>query len=72
MKKLNVEREDWETKVWTRITKEMPHKHSDRFIPLFKIIDEIRQEAYEQGYQTARDRYRQREVLSIRKLHRNR
>jgi hypothetical protein len=56
---------EWETKVWTWITKEMPYKHSDRFAPLFKTIDEIRQEAYEQGYQTARDRYRQREVLSV-------
>lgn len=58
---------EWETKVWTWITKEMPFKHSDRFEPLFKIIDEIRQEAYEQGYQTARDRYREREVLSVSK-----
>ncbi len=27
-----------EKEVWKWITKEMPYKHSDRFVPLFKII----------------------------------
>ena len=48
---------EWETKVWAWITKEMPHKHSDRFAPLFKIIHEI----YEKAYQDASKRFRIRE-----------
>lgn len=33
--------EDWEKEVWAWITKEMPHKHSDRFVPLFEIIKNL-------------------------------
>ncbi len=32
--------ENWETEVWKWITKEFPHKHADRFAPLFKILSQ--------------------------------
>lgn len=48
-------KEDWEKKVWTWITKEFPHKHSDRFAPLFEIIETLLQQERERLNQEASD-----------------
>ncbi len=49
MKTKNPKKALREKEVWKWITKEMPYKHSDRFVPLFKIIRTQIQKARKEG-----------------------